>query len=159
MKKLRLNFGAYARRAAPAKPASFTRISVKVTSRQPRGDNHADNAGRFAPADLHFVTEGMGSVRLNEDEAASAAIRLFPMERRQGRIEAVATALQRASNDRVADRYAGRVAQTMFAELELLGLPELAQDEAVGAFFHEVDQAIAARRDAEPWMAEIISLR
>jgi hypothetical protein len=108
---------------------------------------------------LHFVTEGMGSVRLNEDEAASAAIRLFPMERRQGRIEAVATALQRASNDRVADRYAGRVAQTMFAELELLGLPELAQDEAVGAFFNEVDQTMAARRDAEPWMAEIISLR
>lgn len=81
------------------------------------------------------------------------------MERRQGRIEAVATSLQRASSERVADRYAGLVAQTMFAELELLGLPEHAQDEAIGAFFNEVDQTIMARRDAEPWMAEIISLR
>lgn len=102
---------------------------------------------------------GMGSVRLNEETAAEAAISLFPMERRQGRIETVANALLRASSDRVADRYAGVVAGSMFAELESLGLPELAQDEAVGAFFHEVEQTLASRREAEPWMAEIISLR
>ncbi len=98
-------------------------------------------------------------MRLEEDMAAQAAIRLFPMERRHGRIEAVAEALHRASTDHVAERYAGLIAQTMFSELQLLGLPELAQDEAVGAFFNEVEQAVAARREAEPHMAEIISLR
>jgi hypothetical protein len=103
---------------------------------------------------------GMGSVRLNEEILAEATtVRLFPMERRQGRVEAVVDALQKASSDRVADRYAGIVADSMFAELELLGLPELAQDEAVGSFFHEVEQTLATRREAEPWMAEIISLR
>ena len=40
---------------------------------------------------------------------------------------------------------------------ELLGLPELAQDEAVGAFFNEVDQTMAARRDAvwAPYHAQL----
>lgn len=102
---------------------------------------------------------GMGSVRLTEESAAGAAITLFPMDRRRGRIESVADALHRASSDRVADRYAGVVADTLFAELELCGLPEEAQDEAVGAFFHEVEQVLAARRECEPWVAEIISLR
>ncbi|MHB2263706.1 DUF6074 family protein [Aliihoeflea sp. PC F10.4] len=96
---------------------------------------------------------------LNDESVARGAISLFPMERRQGRIENVADALLKASSDRVADRYAGVVAGSMFAELELLGLPELAQDEAVGAFFNEVEQVLASRREEEPWMAEIISLR
>jgi len=122
-------------------------------------EDHADNAERFASAGLQMRNRGMGSVGLNEENVANAAISLFPMERRQGRIENVADALLRASSDRVADRYSGVVAGSMFAELELLGLPELAQDEAVGAFFNEVEQVLASRREEEPWMAEIISLR
>lgn len=81
------------------------------------------------------------------------------MARRVARIRAVASFLHRAPSAEVADRCAGDVADQLFVELGALGLGEAEQDEAVGAFFHEVGEMLSDMQAAEPSSAEIVSLR
>jgi hypothetical protein len=47
--------------------------------------------------------------------------------------------LRASAARQAADRECAAVADAMFARLAALGLSEAEQDEAVGAFFHEVD--------------------
>jgi hypothetical protein len=63
----------------------------------------------------------------------------FPPPRQRREIEALARRLSRKRSQAAADRECSMVADAMFARLAALGLSEAEQDEAVGAFFHEVD--------------------
>ena len=64
---------------------------------------------------------------------------LFPPARQSREIEDLARRLVRKRSQDAADRECARVSDAMFARLAALGLSECEQDEAVGAFFHEVD--------------------
>lgn len=67
------------------------------------------------------------------------AVVLFPPARQSREIEDLARRLVRKRSQAAADRECARVSDAMFARLATLGLSECEQDEAVGAFFHEVD--------------------
>lgn len=67
------------------------------------------------------------------------AVVLFPPSRQSREIDDLARRLARKRTQAAADRECARVADAMFARLAALGLSEHEQDEAVGAFFHEVD--------------------
>lgn len=66
----------------------------------------------------------------------------FPPHRERRQIEDLARRLSRKRSQAAADRECGMVADAMFARLAAFGLNEAEQDEAVGAFFHEVDSEV-----------------
>lgn len=75
----------------------------------------------------------------DQAEQTGAQLLVFPLARRAGLVRATAHALMAMSSQRAVDRYRGKVADRLFAELAGLGISEYEQDEAVGAFFFEID--------------------
>jgi hypothetical protein len=71
--------------------------------------------------------------------ARESEVIVFPLQRQRRQIEDLARRLARKRSQQAADRECAAVADAMFARLAALGLSEAEQDEAVGAFFHEVD--------------------
>jgi hypothetical protein len=82
-----------------------------------------------------FMSQGQSSVALEME----CSVLVFPPERQASRVREVAGRLMRKRSQKAADAECSRVADEMFARLAALGLGEAEQDEAVGAFFHEVD--------------------
>jgi hypothetical protein len=67
----------------------------------------------------------------------------FPLSRRIGKVRDVAMKLLEKTTDRHADYYRNQVADALFKQLSKLGVPEIEQDEQVGAFFCKVEQEIS----------------
>ncbi len=77
-----------------------------------------------------------------------SSVVLFPLERQRREVSDLARRLLRKRSVAAADKECSRVADAMFARLARLGLGEMEQDEAVGAFFHAVEQELAMLREA-----------
>lgn len=69
----------------------------------------------------------------------SATVISFPLARQIGRVRAAAAVLVAIEEIDVADNCRHAIASDLFCELAALGHDEVAQDEAVGAFFNEVE--------------------
>lgn len=67
------------------------------------------------------------------------AVVCFPLGRRIGRIRSVAGLLLAAPDLETSDVCRHQIAQDLFVELAGIGMDESEQDEAVGAFFHAVE--------------------
>ena len=72
------------------------------------------------------------------ESPVSCQIIPFPLTRRLATVREVAARL-RAKNDRHAEAYRNRVADSLFEHLARIGLSEDEQDEQVGAFFSAVE--------------------
>lgn len=67
----------------------------------------------------------------------------FPLVRRAGKIRDVAAKLLTKSSDRHVESYRNQVTDALLNHLDRLGVPEAAQDEQVGAFWHAVEMEVA----------------
>jgi hypothetical protein len=68
---------------------------------------------------------------------------LFPMPARVGRVRDVARKLASKPTERAADYYFSQVSEALVAQLSKIGIPELEQDEQIGAFWSAVNQEVA----------------
>lgn len=76
------------------------------------------------------------------DQTPQCRVVPFPLYRRVGKIREVAgRSLNKTPTCR--ERYFDQVAGSLFAALARIGVPEAAQDEAVGAFFAAVERELS----------------
>jgi hypothetical protein len=91
------------------------------------------------------------SIELQAADARSATVEnrvvVFPLWRRVDEVRRVAMNLAVVAGTEEADDYRFEVADRLFSELAAIGVPELDQDELVGAFFHQVDLALEVLYD------------
>ena len=80
--------------------------------------------------------------RTEVETVAGPRVAAFPLDRRVGEVRRVARMLASLDDVDASDAFRHAIADELFAGLAEIGLPEDAQDEAVGAFFHAVECAL-----------------